>query len=64
MKQYKDSLHTSTRNARKDELHLSDSGELHEVESNYSGKFSHVPSQPAVDSKSTIYAELRQTLAT
>ena len=27
--------------------YLSDSGEFHEVESNYSGKCSHVPSQPA-----------------
>ena len=28
-------------------FYLDDSGELHEVESNYNGKFSHVPSQPA-----------------
>ena len=27
--------------------YLNDSGEFHEVESNYSGHFSHVPSQPA-----------------
>ena len=37
--------------------YLNDSGEFHEVESNYYGKFSHVPSQP-------ISAELRQMLAT
>ena len=28
--------------------YLNDSGEFHEVESNYSGKCSHVPSQPAM----------------
>ena len=41
--------------------YLNDSGELHEVESNYSGKFSQSTSK---DSKSAIHAELRQTHAT
>ena len=41
------------------------SGELQDIESNYSGKISHVPSQPTSShSKSSIYAKPRQTLAT
>ena len=40
------------------------SGELHEVESNYNGKISHVPKSTSKDSKSAFYAKLRQTLAT
>ena len=43
--------------------YLNDSGEFHVVESDKSGTFSHVPST-SKESKSAIYAELRQTLAT
>ena len=32
---------------KKRKMNLNDSGEVHEVESNYCGKVSHVPSQPA-----------------
>ena len=39
--------------------YLNDSGEVPEVESNYSGNFSNVPSQTNKDSKSAVYAELR-----
>ena len=34
---------------------------LHEVESNYYGKISHVPKSTSKDSKSAFYAKLRQT---
>ena len=42
---------------------MNDSGEFQEVESNHSGRLSHVPSQPESDSKFFLYAEPRQTLA-
>ena len=53
MRESHDTIQTLT--SQKQELQervncLRDSGEFQEVESNYSGKFSHVPSQPAVNS--------------
>ena len=39
--------HITKRVAREGEFCMSDSGEIQNTESNYSGKFSHVPSQPA-----------------
>ena len=47
MKQYKDSLHKYKNCMQERMNYLNDSGEFHEVESNNSGHFSHVPSQPA-----------------
>ena len=43
--------------------YLNDSVEFRELESNYSGKFSHVSQSISRYSKSTFYAKLRQTLA-
>ena len=64
MKQYRDSLSSKVQELQKSLYYLNDTGEFHEVEWNYGGKFSYVPSQPARISSPAIYAELRQTLAT
>ena len=42
---------------------MNDSGEFHEVESNHSGRLSHVSQSTRSDSKFFLYAESRQTLA-
>ena len=44
--------------------YLTDSGDFHEVESNYGGKFVTRSQSTSRDSKATLYAKLRQTLAT
>ena len=44
--------------------YLNDSGEFHEVESNYSGTFSHVPNQPARILSPRSMLSCGQTLAT
>ena len=46
MKHHKDSLH-KYKELQERMDYLSESGEIHEVESNYGGKCSDVPSQPA-----------------
>ena len=72
MKQNEDSLH---KYCKKRMNYLNDSGEFHEVESNFSGKCSHVPSQPArissprsmligihLDYRKTFFSNPRSTL--
>ena len=46
-KRYKDSLHKYKKYKKEWIIYVNDSGEFHEVESNYRGNFAHVPSQPA-----------------
>ena len=66
MRQYKGSLPSQLQEMQDQINSMNDSGDFQEVESNYSGKLSHVSSQPAIipSSRSMLSRDKRLPLNT